>query len=88
MVEKGYSDSYIHIFARVIRTFTRFLLKEKYIYEPVEFEMPKFGKKRLLVYRKEEIQKIKKSCEDLRDKAFILIMVDSGLRKAEVISLN
>jgi len=88
MVEKGYSDSYIHIYARVIRTFARFLLKEKYIYEPIEFEMPKIGKKRLLVYSKEEIQKILKSCEDVRDKTFILLMVDSGLRKAEVISLN
>jgi integrase len=41
-----------------------------------------------LVYNKEEIQKILKSCEDIRDKAFILLMVDSGLRKAEVISIN
>ena len=88
MVEKGLSDSYIHSFARVIRTFIRFLLKEKYIYEPVEFEMPKIGKKRLLVYTKEEVQKILKASIDKRDKAFILLMVDSGLRKAEVISLN
>ncbi len=88
MVEKGYSDSYIHIFARVIRTFTRFLLKEKYIYQPIEFKMPKIGKKRLLVYNKEEVQQILTACIDKRDKAFILLMVDSGLRKAEVIALN
>lgn len=88
MVDRGYSDSYIHSYARVIRTFTRFLLKEKYIYEPVDFDMPKIGKKRLLVYNKEEVQQILKACKNKRDKAFILLMVDSGLRQAEVIALN
>jgi site-specific recombinase XerD len=88
MVEKGYSDSYIHIHARVIRTFARFLHKEKYIYEPIEFEMPKIGKKRLPVFNKEQVQQILKACEDKRDKAFILLMVDSGLRMAEAIALN
>lgn len=88
MVGKGYSDSYIHIFARVLRTFTRFLLKEKYVYQPIEFEMPKLGKKRLLVFDKDEVQQIINSCQTKRDKAFILLMVDSGLRQAEVISLN
>ncbi len=88
MVEKGLSDSYIHSYARVIRTFVRFLLKEKYIYEPVEFDVPKIGKKRLLVYNKEEVQKILTACIDKRDRAFILLMFDSGLRKAEVIALN
>ena len=88
MVEKGLSDSYIHSYARVIRTFTRFLLKEKYIFEPIEFEMPKIGKKRLLVYNKEEVNQILTACIDKRDKAFILLMVDSGLRKAEVIALD
>jgi integrase/recombinase XerD len=88
MVSKGYSDSYIHIYARVLRTFTRFLLKEKYIYQPIEFEMPKLGRKRLLVFDKDEVQQIINSCQTKRDKAFILLMVDSGLRQAEVISLN
>ena len=88
MVAKGLSDTYIHSYARVIRTFTRFLIKEKYIYEPIEFDMPKLGKKRLLVYNKEEVQQILNACQDKRDKAFILLMVDSGLRQAEVIALN
>jgi len=40
------------------------------------------------VYNKEEVQQILTACIDKRDKAFILIMVDSGLRKAEVIALD
>jgi len=88
LVEKGYSDSYIHIHARVLRTFVKFLLKEKYIYEPVEFEMPKIGKKRLPVFNEQEVKNILHACESKRDKAFILLMIDSGLRMAEAIALN
>ncbi len=88
MVDKGYSESFIHNYARVIRAFVRFLFKEKYVLQTVEFEMPKVGKRRLLVYKKDEVQQIINSCQTRRDKAFILLMVDSGLRQAEVISLN
>lgn len=88
LVDKGYSDSYINIHARVMRTFVRFLLKEKYIYEAVEFDMPKIGKKRLLVFNKEQVQLILNKCTNKRDKAFLLFMVDSGLRQAEVLELN
>ena len=88
MVEQKYSDSYIHIYARVIRTFVRFLNKEKYIYQPIEFDMPKLEKKRLLVFDKEQVTRILDVCSEKRDKAFILLMIDSGLRQAEVTSLN
>jgi site-specific recombinase XerD len=88
MVAKGYSDTYINGYARAIRTFCRFMQKEKYIFEPVEFEMPKLAKKRLPVYTAEQIQTVLRICKDKRDTAFILLMVDSGLRLSEVIALN
>jgi len=81
MVEKGLSDSYIHSYARVIRTFVRFLLKEKYIYEPIEFEMPKIGKKRLLVYNKEEVQQVLTTCIDKRDKCSAVENPDIAIRE-------
>jgi site-specific recombinase XerD len=31
MISKGYSDGYVHPYARVMRTFIRFMHKEKYI---------------------------------------------------------
>jgi site-specific recombinase XerD len=88
LVEKGYSDSYINIYARVIRTFTKFLYKEKYIFEKVEFDMPKIRQKRLPVFSKMEIQQILSACKIHKDKTLILFMVDSGLRQAEVIGIN
>ena len=89
MVGKKYSDTYINGYARAIRTFVKFLQKEKYIFDPIEMEIPKLAKKRLPVFGKVEIQNILKSCAtNKRDTAFILLMVDSGLRRAEVIALN
>lgn len=88
MVNAGYSDSYIHAFARVIRTFSHFLLEEYYIEEEIKFPMPRLSKKRMPVFTENDIQHILKACVDKRGRALILLMVDSGLRRNEVIALN
>jgi integrase/recombinase XerD len=88
MISKGYSDGYVHAYARVMRTFIRFMHKEKYIDELVSFDMPKLAQKQLRFYTKQEVGQIIESCQDKRDRAFILLMVDSGLRLSEVIGLN
>jgi len=88
MISKGYSDGYVHAYARVMRTFIRFMHKEKYIDELVTFDMPKLAQKQLRFYTKQEVGQIIQSCQDTRDRAFILLMVDSGLRLSEVIALN
>jgi site-specific recombinase XerD len=88
MISKGYSDSYVHAYARVLRTFTRFLHKEKYIDELVDFDMPKVAKKQLRFYSKQEVGQIIQACKDKRDRALILLMIDSGLRLSETIALN
>ena len=86
--KKGCKDSYIHTYARSIRTFLRFLYKEEYIPELVQFEMPRIGDLRLPVLSIEEIKKVLNSCSMLRDRSIILLMVDTGLRRAELIDLN
>jgi integrase/recombinase XerD len=88
MVKEGHSDSYIHAFARVFRTFCHFLLDEGYIEEKIRFPMPKLAKKRMPVLNEDQVQHILKTCIDKRDRALILLMVDSGLRRNEVIALN
>jgi len=85
---KGLSDSYIHGQARVLRTYVRFLHKEKYIPELIEFIMPTIAQKRLLVFNAVQVQQIISSCQNFRDKALLLLMVDSGLRRAEVCALD
>jgi integrase len=48
--------------------------------------MPKVAKKRQLVLTADELGKVIAAC-NIRDKALILFMADSGLRRAEVIGL-
>jgi len=88
MAAKGYSDSYIHSYARVIRTFVGFLFDEEYIDKPVKLQMPKLINKKRQRYTEEDIENILSACKDKRDRAFILLMIDSGLRRAEVLALN
>jgi len=85
---KGLSDSYVHGHARAIRTFTGFLHKEKYITEIPSFEMPTIDKRRLLVLSAEELQRVIKTCRNPRDKAIILLIADSGIRRSEACALN
>ena len=88
LVRNGYSDSYVNIYARVFRTFTKFIYREGYIHKEITFDMPKLVKKRQRVYSREEINRILNTCTTKRDRAFIMLMVDSGIRLAEVLALN
>ena len=85
---RGCSDSYIHTFARSIRTYLRFLHKEGYIPGDISFQMPRIGYKKLHVLSLEEVKAVLSACENLRDKAIILMLVDTGLRRSEICALN
>jgi integrase/recombinase XerD len=87
MASGGKKDNTCHDHARAIRTLLRFWLKERHIPEPVDFEMPKVAKERLPVLTVEQLQITIKAC-NTRDKAIVLLMVDSGLRRKETIDLN
>jgi integrase len=50
--------------------------------------MPKLAQKQLRFYTQQEVGQIIEACKDKRDRAFILLMIDSGLRLSEVIALN
>lgn len=88
MASKGYADSYIHSYARVMKTFFRFMVQEEYISESIRIQMPKVAEKKLTVYNEVQVRQILRVCKDKRDRAFIQLMVDSGLRLSEVIALN
>lgn len=88
MAENSLADSYIHNNARAIRTLLTFFYNEKYITTPIIFKMPSIAEKRLLCLSVEDIQKLLEECQTPRDKIVILLMVDTGLRRAEVCALN
>ena len=87
LVEMGRKDTTVHDHARAIKTMLRFWHAEGYKSELVVFPMPRLEKKRLPVLTVDQVQTILKAC-NLRDRAIVLLMVDSGLRRAEVSRLN
>ena len=50
--------------------------------------MPPIAKKRLLVLSVDELKKVIQACLSLRDKAIVLLLADSGIRRAELCALN
>ena len=88
LFSQGLSDSYVHTYARALKTFIRFMVEESYLSNTIRVPMPKVAEKQLLVYNEVEVKQIIKACQDKRDYAFMLLMLDSGLRNAEVRKLN
>ena len=82
------SDSYIHSHARAIRTLLRFFHEEEYVSHLIKFEMPPIREMNLPLITSEEIPKVLKACKTKRDKALVLFLIDSGLRRAELCNLN
>ena len=84
----GRSSTYIHGYGRVLRTFLGFLYDEGYIVSEIQFSMPILKKRRQIVYNEGEIKRILAKCTDKRDLAFILFLLDTGIRNTEVRNLN
>jgi len=87
MAGQGKADLTLYGHARAIRTLLKFWHAEGYTPARVLFDMPKVAKKRLPVLTAEQLKQIVKVC-NVRDRAIILFMADSGLRNSETIALN
>jgi site-specific recombinase XerD len=88
LVGRGKADGTVRDHARAIRTLAIFWEAEKYITEPVKFAIPKVAKKRLPVLTADELRRVIANCRNVRDRAIVAFMADSGLRRAEVCELN
>lgn len=86
LANAGKADTTMHDYARAIKTLLRFWHNEGYS-GPVKFDMPKLSKKRLPILTADQLREIVKAC-NVRDKAIVLFMADSGLRRGEVVNLN
>jgi len=85
---QGCSDSYVHTYARALKTFIRFMVEENYLSDSIRVPMPKIAENQILVCNESQVKQILCACQDKRDLAFILFMLDTGLRNAEVRKLN
>ena len=86
--ESGVSSSTVHGHARGIRAFVRFLHAEEYVEKQIQVTMPRVEVKPMRLLSEEELGKVLKVCRRPRDKALILFMVDTGLRRSEVLYLD
>ncbi len=82
------ADTSKHDRARAIKTLLHFWFEEKYIPAEISFEMPRVARRRLPVLDVDQLRAVVQACANPRDKSIILLMADSGLRRAEVIALN
>jgi integrase/recombinase XerD len=73
--------------ARAIKTLVRFWHEEGYLPTAIKFEMPKVSKKRMTVLSADDVTNVLKNCTK-REKAVLLLMVDTGMRRAETTALN
>ncbi len=88
LVGTGKSDTTVHDHARAIKTLLRFWHEENYLPAPVLFGMPKLQQKRLPILTAKELRAVLSSGLTPRDLAIIVLLADSGLRRAELCALN
>ncbi len=86
--ERGIADATVHAHARGTRAFLRLLNEDGYISTPINVKMPRIEQKQMRVLSPDELGRILKVCKKPRDKALILFLVDSGMRRSEARSLN
>jgi site-specific recombinase XerD len=88
--KQGLSAGYIHIHARVIKTWVRFLHAEEIIAsDPMhKVTMPRLDKTILPAFSTDDVKRLLDACENERDRALVLCLLDSGCRAAEFVALT
>lgn len=84
LVERDLGEQTIFNHSRDIRAFLRWCKEEQLVDEVVKFKMPPLPKPKANPYSDEEVDTIYKACKDSRERLVIAIMLDTGVRPAEL----
>ena len=87
VAQRGVSSATVHAHARAVRAFLRFAYEEDWIEEPVTVRMPRVEQKRMEVLSREQVKRVLSVCET-RDRALVMTLIDSGLRRGEALALD
>ena len=82
VAQRGVSSATVHAHARAVRAFLRFAYEEDWIEDPVTVRMPRVEQKRMEVLSREEVKRVLSVC-GTRDRALVMTLVDSGVRRGE-----
>ena len=87
---RGLAPKTIHHHAAAAKTFCKWLAAEGLVQsDPAErLPRPKVPKKVLPALTKDDTQKLLAACENERDRALLLFMLDTGARRAETVAVN
>lgn len=88
--ERGIAPMTVRAYVRAVKTFLRWLFAEGLMPQDImqNVPMPKAPKQILPAFRTEEIQSLVMACRDLRDRAAVLLLLDTGVRAAEFCNLR
>ncbi len=84
---EGLTDRSVFAHASGIRTFLRFSHAEGYLPE-IRIDMPKVAKKRQPSLDADQLRRVIAVAQTNRDKAIVMVLADTGLRNAELLSLT
>lgn len=87
VAQRGVASTTVHAHARALRAFLRFAYEESWIVEPVTVRMPRVEQKRMEVLTREEVRQVLSVCST-RDRALVMTLIDSGLRRGEALALD
>ena len=87
VAERGVSSATVHAHARAVRAFLRFAYEEDWIEEPVTVRIPRLEQKRMEVLSREDVRRVLSVC-GTRDRVLVLTLIDSGVRRGEVLALD
>ncbi|MFV2044705.1 MAG: tyrosine-type recombinase/integrase [Anaerolineales bacterium] len=87
VAQRGVSSATVHAHARAVRAFVRFAHEEDWIEEPVTVRMPRLEQKRMEVLNREDVRAVLRVC-GTRDRALVMTLIDSGLRRGEALALD
>jgi integrase/recombinase XerD len=82
----GRSNSTVQVYWKIIRSLYNFIEKEYKLTErpDKDFRMPRFSNVEVTPFTKDEMERMMNACKSRRDKAVILILLDTGLRASEL----
>ena len=87
VAQRGVSSATVHAHARAVRAFLRFSHEEGWIEEPVTVRMTRVEQKRMEVLSCEDVKRVLSLC-GTRDRALVMTLIDSGVRRGEALALD